>query len=170
MSRGSVREAIRSRRFVALGLVIAIGVCAVLLGVAELGKGWTIALQIGSAVAGAALGNYLRLDAADQEVQSQARPAVRHLFDQVGRLRTLVVRVEGFGERVSVAEKDPSIGPERIADWFNTVGASLRDEINATALAIEHWGDLAGDVQDQELVNFANRDQRLPPHQIEAGN
>ena len=131
------------------------------LGLSSLGRGWVITLQISSAVAGAALGNFLRLDMSDQVVRNQARPAMRHLSDQIGRLQRLVIQVERHGAQLS--EDGGSVIPSvRTADWFDSIGQSLRNEIAASASAIEDWNDLAPSILDQEKQKFDHRDQRLP--------
>lgn len=160
---GRVRQGMSNRIF-AFVLIMVIAVIAVVLGVVDLSRGWTIAFQIASAVAGAALGNALRIDASAERIRDQARPATRLLFDQVFRLRALVVRTEEYQATISDPESG-RIDRARIADWFGHLGGHLRDEINATASAIENWGDLAKDVRDEELANFNQREQRLPTQQ-----
>jgi hypothetical protein len=163
MSRGSNAGALSRHRVVAICLIGIIVVCAVLLGVRNLSKPWTVALQVLTAVVGAALGNYLRRDLAESVVRNQARPATRHLFDQVGRLRQLVQLAETHELNIREAwEQGRRVDPDRSSDWFGSLGRALRDEINATATAIENWGDLAPDVQDSELANYESRGQRLP--------
>lgn len=160
---GSIGDALRNHRLLTMLCVGVIIVCAVLLGLKELSRPWTVVLQVASAVSGAALGNFLRLDLSQSVVRNQARPATRHLFDQVGRFRSLVQRAEGFEQVVRQACGDgQSIDQDRIGDWFGSLGMELRDEINATAAAIEHWGDLAPDVRDLELANYDDRERRLP--------
>jgi hypothetical protein len=158
MIRGSLADANSRHRLWALGLTGLIVVASVLLGVQELGRAWTVGLQVATAVAGAALGNFLRLDFSESVVRNQARPAARHLFDQVERLRRLVQRAESYEVEVRATAADS----ERTADWFGFLGTALRDEINATAASIEHWGDLAPDVRNEELVSYQERESRLP--------
>lgn len=166
MSRGSLGEAAKHNRLVTVALVCGIAICAVLLGIKDLSKPWTIGLQVASAVAGAALGNALRLDHSQGVVRNQARPAIRHLFDQVGRLRGLVQRAELYQAEVdSAATSSTRLDHARTSDWFGGLGQGLRDEINATAAAIENWGDLAPEVQEAELESYRTREQRLPAGQ-----
>ena len=51
---------------------------------------------------------------------------------------------------------------ERTADWFYALGYELRTEIDAAATAIDHWGDLASDVREDEWQKYFNRDERIP--------
>lgn len=162
MSGGSVRNALKTHRFIAVLLVVVIAILVGILGLADLSKPWTITVQVGTAVAGAALGNYLRMDFSNSVVYNQARPATRHLFDQVGRLRKLVLKAEGYQSAIVELSSVDGLDPARTSDWFGSLGASLRDEINATALAIENWGDLAPDVRDDELKSYGTRLERLP--------
>lgn len=58
-------------------LVAVIAVCAMLIGLGHLSRGWIVGAQIISAIAGAALGIFLRLDVSQHVVRNQARPATR---------------------------------------------------------------------------------------------
>jgi len=166
MLGGSLADAVKGHRVLPIVLVGVIVVCAVLLGVAHLSRPWTVSIQVASAVAGAALGNALRLDLSQSVVRNQARPATRHLFDQLSRLRNLVLRAEGYQATLEQASLNgEGLDQARTGDWFGALGAGLRDEINATAAAIEHWGDLAPDVRDTEIANYQTREQRLPAWQ-----
>lgn len=158
---GSVGDATKTHNVLAVALVGIIVVCAVVLGIKDPSTPWTVSLSVISAVAGAALGNVLRLDLSQNVFRNQARPATRHLFDQVQRLRGLVVRVESFGT-ICRAEH---VSQERTSDWFAAVGNELRSEIEATATAIDNWSDLASDVRDDEWTKYLNRGTRLPGHE-----
>lgn len=160
---GALRQALRNTRVLSFALIVAIAVCAVLIGVADLGTGWTVTLQIASAVAGAALGNVLRVDLAQHVVRNQARPATRHLFDQVTRLRRMVERADACQAAIQSDEvTNIALDHARIGDWFGAVSQGLRDEITSTATALENWGDLAKDVLNDEFSNYQTRDTRLP--------
>lgn len=166
MSSGSVDEAANRHWLISLGLVGVIILCAILLGLAHLSRPWIVAVQVTTAVAGAALGSAIRLDTSRQTIHNQARPATRHLFDQVTRLRQMVVRAEGHqASIIDSASRDLVLDPHRTADWFGDFGAGLRSEINATATAIEDWGDLAPEVVGRELSNYRDRENRLPTNQ-----
>lgn len=159
-------SAVTSRGHTALivGLILVIAVCAVLLGVWEnLSRPWAVTLQVASAVAGAALGNALRLDLSRQAVRNQARPATRHLFDQAARLRTMTQQVEGLKTWIQKAHTSATpLDHQRVGDWFGNVGEGLRSEIAAVATALENWGDLAPGEIEAELQKYQNRDKRLP--------
>src|SRR4051794_21288462 len=102
VSSGSIKAAAKNHVVASVVLVGVIVVCAVVLGVKpKLGTPWTVGLSVLSAVAGAALGNTLRLDLTASVYRNQARPATRHLFDQIRRLQSMVVRVESHGETVA---------------------------------------------------------------------
>lgn len=167
MPRGTIQEAAKHHRVLAVVLVGVILICAVLLGVGDLSKPWVVVLQVASAVAGAALGNTLRTDLSRSVVHNQARPATRHLFDQVSRLRGLVTRAEGYQSALTDngPSADGSVNSHRVGDWFGSLGADLRAEILATATAIENWGDLAPDIRDAEFASYQTREQRLPNSQ-----
>lgn len=158
MSQGSLRDSAKTHNLVAVVLVGVIVVCAVVLGVVKPNTAWTVSLSVISAIAGALLGNVVRLDLSQSVYRVQARPATRHLFDQVRRLRGLVVRVEEYGAVCRQAD----ISSERASDWFTSVGNELRGEIEATATAIENWSDLAADVREEEWDKYLNRSSRLP--------
>ncbi|MCK9824029.1 hypothetical protein NOCD_11090 [Nocardioides cavernae] len=158
---GSVARAEKTHNLLAWVLVGVIVVCTVVLGVSKPGTAVTVFLTVVSAVAGAALGNVLRIDLSQSVFRNQARPATRHLFDQVQRLQRLVVRVEAHG----AACKAERISQERVADWFVAVGNDLRSEIDATATAIDNWSDLASDVREDEWSKYLKRDNRLPGHE-----
>lgn len=163
MPSGSVDEAAKRHWLMSLGLIGMIVLCGVLLGLTELSKPWTVAVQVVTAVAGAALGSTIRLDTSRQTIHNQARPATRHLFDQVMRLRQMVLRAEGRQASIlDLASVDSVLDPHRTADWFGELGAGLRSEIDATATAIEDWGDLAPLVVENELSNYRTRVDRLP--------
>lgn len=160
---GSLAGAAKNHRLQCVALIGAIVVCAVLLAVKHLDKPWIVTLQVVSVVAGAALGNALRGDHAQSVVRNQARPAIRHLFDQVRRLRTLVQRAEGYQAFMSAQDQDGrQVDTQRTADWFESLGQGLRDEIDAAASAIQNWGDLAPDVRDDEFESYQTREDRLP--------
>ncbi len=160
---GSVANALKSTRVVTSFLMLVIAVSAVLIGQGKLSTGWTVAAQIASAVAGAALGNFLRLDISQNVVRNQAKPATRHLFDSAARLRSLVVKAESY--QTQVKEMDGAglpLDPQRVSDWFGFIGDGLRDEIDSTATAIGNWGDMADDVVVAEIQNYNSRSTRLP--------
>lgn len=167
MSTGSVEEAAKNHWLVSGALIGVIILCGVLLGLADLNKPWTVAVQVVTAISGAALGSTIRLDTSRQAVNNQARPATRHLFDQAIRLRELVQRAESY--EASIAElasaDDMTLDPNRTADWFGVLGSSLRAEILATATAIDNWDDLAPAVIKNELSNYKSREERLPTTQ-----
>lgn len=160
MSQGSLRDSAKTHNLVAVALVGVIVVCAVVLGVEKPNTAWTVGLSVISAVAGALLGNVVRLDLSQSVYRVQARPATRHLFDQVQRLRGLVIRVEQYGATCRQEE----ISRDRASDWFTSVGNELRAEIEATATAIENWSDLAADVRTEEWNKYLSRSSRLPGH------
>lgn len=165
---GSIATALKNTRVITASLVVIIAVSAVLIGLGKLTTGWTVAAQIVSAIAGAALGNFLRLDMSQHVVRNQAKPATRHLFDRVTRLRAMVVRSERYHAQVKeLAELDVALDHDRIGDWFGFLGEGLRSEINATASAIEDWGDLAKDVVDSEIESYNSRNDRLPTQESE---
>lgn len=158
MDMGSLDSAKRRGWLVALGLTVLVILSIGLLTFVDLSRPWTAVFSIVSAVAGALLGNYVRHDYADSVVVNQARPAMRHLFQQIDRLRAMVIQAEGFSADVA---QEP-VESNRISDWFGTVGSSLRNEIEATAGAIENWGDLTPSTQDAELKRYQRRMERLP--------
>lgn len=159
VSLGSIKSAASNHRVISVALVGVIIVCAVVLGVKpRLSTPWTVGLTVLSAVAGAALGNTLRLDLTESVYKNQARPATRHLFDQIRRLQGMVVRVELHGEKLASHDVDP----ERASDWFIALGNELRAEIDACATAIDNWSDLATDVREEEWKKYLDRDTRLP--------
>lgn len=119
---------------------------------------WTAIPTIASIIAGAWLGKYLQDDRSAELVSNQARPAIRHLFDQIDRLRALVIQADS---RVSSLVQRGSEHAQS-ADWFEGFSFSLRSEIESTASAIEHWGDLSPDVQATELAKYQTRSERLP--------
>lgn len=163
MATGSIAEAAKNHRVLSMVLIGVIVVCAVVIGVVDPGAPWTVIAQVASAVAGAALGNAIRIDLSQTVVRNQARPAARHLFDQIVRFQIMVGRAE---ECQASIEEDQSNGsrldPARIGDWFGVVGAQLRNEIRATATAVGHWEDVAKDVRDAEFASYQTREQRLP--------
>lgn len=161
VSTGSIQDAEKTHNLAAAALVGVIVVCAVILGVERPSTPWTVGLSVASAVTGALLGNVVRLDLSQNIYRVQARPATRHLFDQVQRTRALVIRVEGYGAMCRTED----ISNERTADWFASVGNELRSEIEATATAIDNWSDLAADVRDEEWGKYLNRNSRLPGHE-----
>lgn len=166
---GIVHKALTSTALISVLLIAVIVLCAVLLGVSDLSAPWRVTLQTATAVAGAALGNVLRIDYEKNAVRNQARPAVRHLFDQVDRLREMVNKAELYQAALQEPHSDQQ-NVSRMADWFGGLGSGLRNEINATATAIENWSDLAPDVRVAELDNYINRADRLPPHPREETN
>ena len=165
MFSGSVAAAAKNYRVVSVILVGVIVVCAVVLGVQErLSTQWTVGLSVISAVAGAALGNTLRLDLTESVYRNQARPATRHLFDQIRRLQSMVVRVERHSAAFLAEQDDPG----RASDWLAALGNELRAEIEAAATAIYNWSDLAADVRDEEWQKNLDRDSRLPDARTES--
>lgn len=154
----------KGHRLVAIVLICVVVVCAVVLGVNDLDAPWQVAFTVASAVAGAALGNVLRLDSSDEVVRNQARPAVRHLFDQARRIRTLVQKAEAHQAAVeSKAAVTEDEADRRVADWFGSLGDALRNEIDATVAAIDHWGDLTEDVRKPELLSYQRQAAELSP-------
>jgi len=164
VTSGSLSEAGRGHRLIATGLIGVIIVSAVVLGLNDVSKPWTIFLQVLSAVAGAALGNFLRLDLTDAVVRNQARPSIRHLYAHVTRLSGLVTLVERRQAELKSSSDGAAdaVDPRRVADWFGSVGSELRAGIDSTALAIENWNDLAPDIRLSEFQNFQSRNSRLP--------
>jgi hypothetical protein len=151
------------RKLLAFALIAVIGVCAVLIVFVNLSKPWTVAAQVSSAIAGAALGSILSVDFTRRAVENHVRPSVRRLFDQAIRLRILVQRVEEFGSTIEIGTASQnSIELRRAADRFELLGYHLRDEITATASAIEDWGDLAHPVYTTELEQYRSRGDRHP--------
>ena len=124
MNRGSLREVAKNNRVVAGVLIAVIVVVAVILGFASPSKPWIIFLQVVSAVVGAALGNVLRLDVSQSTVTNQARPATRHLFDQVSRLRILVQRAEGYQVAIEATPEgglvEPAEPPTGSSRWVGS--------------------------------------------------
>lgn len=164
MSMGIVDATSWRRKLFAFALVAVILVCAALLVfVDDLNKSWTVAMQVISAVAGAALGSVLQMDVARSAVRNQARPAIRKIFDQASRLGELVERVERHGNTIRQnAASGRKSDSQRIADWFESIGYNLREEINSSATAIEDWGDLARDVYEAEVERYKTRHERMP--------
>lgn len=154
-----------------LALVGLITVCSVLLAVKDVGKPWLVTFQVASAVAGAMLGNAIRLDAERDRVDDKAHPAIRHLFDQVSRLRRTVVASELWASEAREAESlEFGIDRVRVTERFERIGEQLRDEIASTSSSIDFWGDLAPEVQAQEIQNYATRASRLPKSTSEESN
>jgi len=148
-------------RWVFVGsLVVAIVASATLLVSVHPNKFWTVALQVVGVLAGAALGNALTRDHSRSLMNQQAGGAIRRLVDQATRMGTTAVRLENQGDELRA---DPSASqPERIADWLTHAATDLRNEIGATASAIEDWGSLAPEIRDDEVKKFKERKNRLP--------
>ena len=164
---GSVATALRNTRLISSILIVLIGVCSILIGLGKLSVGWLLTAQVISAIAGAALGNFLRLDLSTHVVRNQAKPATRHLFDRVRRLRTAVVAAESYQAKVKELEGlQVPLDHGRIADWFGFLGDGMRGEIDATATAIQNWGDLAKDVVDAEVESYNSRNSQLPAQEV----
>lgn len=171
MADGSLAEREKTHMVWAVVLIVAIAVMAVVLGVVELSKPWVITLQVATAVAGAALGNFLRLDASQSVVRNQARTAVRQLFDHVNRHHEMYGRVERYQALVrDAALEDEALDHERVGDWFAVVSADIEGQITSTATAIENWGDLALDVRNAEFLSYQSRNERLPSRDERAGD
>ncbi|MGP9615253.1 hypothetical protein ACT3TE_18595 [Brachybacterium sp. AOP42-B2-9] len=143
-----------------VSLIAIFVICAFVLISAELSAIGTIVAQTISAVSGAALGNYLRLDHERNSVRDHARVSVRQLFDQAARMGNAIKALE---TRRNLLQQAPAVSEDRIADWLDTAANDLRNEINATAQAIENWGDLAPDVRQSELKKHVDRPVRMPP-------
>jgi hypothetical protein len=138
-------------------------VCAILLAVKDLSRPWVIALQVVTALSGAALGSAIRFDLERDRVTDEAHPAIRHLFDQVSRFQRMVTRAEAWGaEARERAAVDLSPESARLAERLERIGEDIRNEIRATASSIDFWGDLAPEAQEQEIRNYGRRDGRLP--------
>ncbi|WIY00078.1 hypothetical protein QRX60_39430 [Amycolatopsis mongoliensis] len=163
MVKGSVDATSWKRKLLAFVLAAVILVCAVLLVVGNLDKPWTVGAQVLSAIAGAALGSILSVDSSRQAVRNQARPAIRRKFDQILRLRVMVVRTEGQVDSIrNAAVRGGTHDPNRVADWLENMADNLRSEIQSTATSIEDWGDLAQDVYDDEFRRYETRGSRMP--------
>ena len=153
MALGAVKQMSPGRIVWILALLGVIFLSAYLLATQkDLSTNWSVVLSVVSAAAGAALGNALQHDQAALLVRNQARPAIRHLFDQLRRVQLMVLRVEDHG-----AEIEAVSGAGRVSDWFAFVGRELRQELEATATAIEHWSDLAPGVRKEEHDKYAER-------------
>jgi hypothetical protein len=143
-----------------VALILIIFICAAVLIFADPGKIWSIVVAVVSTVAGAQLGNVLRADLSGDLVRNQARPATRELFDHSSRLSGVVQLAESRQlELEEAAAGNESLDPRRVADWFGSIGFSLRGEIASTASAIENWGDLARDVLVAERASYVARQQ-----------
>jgi len=171
VTTGSVDETGWKRKLIAFVLAAAILVCAALLVFVTLNKQWTVAMQVISAISGAALGSILSVDSSRLTVRNQARPAMRRKFDQISRLQTLVLRVEAFEDTI---RHPPDVGKRpdasRIADWLESIADGLRAEIDSTATSLEDWGDLAQDVYEHELSKYRTRGTRMPTASGEGGS
>lgn len=139
-------------------LVAVIGLATTALTFFTIPRPWTAIPTVVSILAGAWLGKYLQDDRSALLVSNQARPAIRHLFDQIDRLRALVIQADS---RVSTLSERGSEHAQT-ADWFEGFSFSLRSEIESSASAIEHWGDLSPDVQACELDKYKTRSERIP--------
>lgn len=164
MATGSIGKAGRRNLVLAVALIAIIAICTVLIfRVASNKPGWSAGLQIASAIAGAALGNFLRLDFAASTVENQARPSIRRLFDQAARLGDLVQRTEQYRRTILFQISNSlSVDPAQVADWLDGLSRNLRQEINTTATSIDDWGDLAPNVRSEEVNDYTNRESRLP--------
>lgn len=163
MAKGILARADWRRKLAAFALIVIIALCAILLIFADPNTSWTVTLQVASAVAGAALGGYLQADQGRSRVENQAAPAIRHLLDQARRISGLVSRIEKHGLALhDNADSSYLLKADRVSDWLESIGASLRDEINSTTTAIEDWGDLTADVYNTEVKKYTNRSGRMP--------
>lgn len=160
--RGALQQAWERMRHVSFGLIVGIAICTLILVLADTSPLVRATLQTITAILGAALGNALRVDYERNVVHNQARPAVRHLFDHVGRLQILVINAENRQSQLRKTEAAAE-DRERVADWFGAIGQELRHEIDATATAIENWGDLAPEVRSAEFDSYLSRSDRMPP-------
>ena len=144
-----------------LGLVAAVVVAALLLGFAKVGTTGTVVFQIVSALAGAWLGALLGTDRVGDRVRNQARPAIRRLFDQAGRLGNVVTEIEA--RRIHVQEltdASRTLDPGVVGEWLRSDSSQLRNEIDATSSSIQDWSDLAEHEYAIELEAYADR--KLP--------
>jgi hypothetical protein len=149
------------RRVLWIGLLVVVAALASgALVLYEPGNFWTTVLQVVAIVAGAALGNAFALDHSRALLRQQARSSIRRLIEQATRMGR---DVEVYESRAEVI-RGTSTPPDRLraADWFDDGARSLRHEIEATTSAIEDWGALAEDVQEQEIRNFTDRHLRMP--------
>lgn len=164
MPNGTIDEPSKHAHLYAFLLVGVIVVCAIaLVSIDKLSTPWTVALQVISAVAGAGLGTVLRADRAAAVVRNQARPAIRRLFDQATRLGNLVSRVEAHQTTArELSQAGTPLDTARLSDWLTIISENLRGEIDATATAIDDWGDLSPDVRQAEIDNYRTRNQRMP--------
>lgn len=155
---GSLNSAKKHSRVRAALLISLVGVSIVSLTFFDIPQPWTAVPSFVSAISGAMLGNYLRDDYAEGVVKNQARPAIRHLFGQINRLRGMVLRVESWGAQPGQSAESAHVVEERLA----SLGVELRNEIEATSAAIDHWGDLSPEVQAAELDRYKDRENRIP--------
>lgn len=115
-----------------------------------------VSAQVGSALAGAGFGVLIARKSADESTRNHTRPAVRQLFDQMARLRYLVVASESRAELLRNAEY---VDAQRIGDWLDEFGQSMRSEINSCGSAIQNWADLAPDIHEDEWAKYNTREQ-----------
>lgn len=158
--QGSLERKHKRVIIIPLVLVAIFGLCAYILVSTNLSAFGLIVTQTVSAVATAALGNYLRMDHERSAVRDHARVSVRQLFDQAARMGRAVRTLEARG---ALLEQDPTISSERIIDWLDNSARDLRNEIDSTAQAIENWGDLAPNERHSELEKHKDRSERMPP-------
>lgn len=158
VTSGSIRKRVESQGWFTFALVGLILLCTALLVFAPLGAFGTFLASAVLAIAGAYLGNEIRTDLSADLVRNQARPATRELFDHSERLSAIVQRAEAHQQSIEDARQlGHQLDPGRVADWFGTIGFSLRHEISSTASAIENWGDLAKDVLEDERASYITR-------------
>jgi hypothetical protein len=128
------------------------------------GTAVAILLTILSGLATAILGSSLALDYSQTMARDHAVVSTRQLFDQLKRLQALTEDAEARGNAVRRNAESNAASPLdefRVADWFMTVGAALRNEIESTTTAIRSWEDLAPAVFDRELQKYGQMEGRL---------
>lgn len=156
------------RKLVAFGLVAAILLSAALLVFGDLSKPWLVAMQVASAVLGAALGSILQVDSARATVENHSGPSIRRLFDQATRLNLLVRRVEARVNVQAGGSSDREL--ERMIDFLDSISHELRNEINATVTGVEDWGDLSRRTYQAELERYDTRQDRMPGNPSSEGS
>lgn len=155
---GNVGPSERERWVRIVACISVIVISTTVLTFVDIPRLWTAIPTLASVLSATWLGKYLQDDRSVAVVNNQARPAVRHLFDQVDRLRALVMRAD----RYSADLNNQNPPDPRAADWFDNLSGALRGEIEATTSAIENWGDLASGVQLEELKKYGERHKRIP--------
>lgn len=121
------------------------------------------ALQILGAVAGAYLGTLLQKDRTQLFIIGHVRSSVRHLFDVLGHLRSLVVMVSECKIRLreELSSSDRRILVARTEEWLDRIEDDARKLIVSVASSTENWKDLNEGAYLSELQDYQVRDSRL---------